>query len=61
MYEGISASCKNACAVTLKSCRWDYVINEMFLYIEKEKCFMMKQFGDGIATLYEIVLACRWV
>jgi hypothetical protein len=29
----------------------------MFLYLEKEKCFMMKQFGDGIATLYEIVLA----
>jgi hypothetical protein len=22
---------------------------------------MMKQFGDGIATLYEIVLACCWV
>ncbi len=28
----------------------------MFLYLEQEKCFMMKQFGDGIATLYEIVV-----
>ncbi len=33
----------------------------MFLYLEKEKCFMMKQFGDGIATFDEIVLACHWV
>jgi len=56
MYEGISASCTNASLATLKSCRWDYVINETFLYLEKEKCFMMKQFGDEcIATLYEIV------
>jgi len=27
----------------------------MFLYLETEKHFMMKQFGDGFATLYEIV------
>ncbi len=33
----------------------------MFLYLEKEKHFKMKQFGDGIATLYEIVFACHWV
>jgi hypothetical protein len=35
-------------------------MNETFLYLEKEKCFMIKQFGDGIATLYEIVL-CKLV
>jgi hypothetical protein len=62
MNDGISASCKNASLATLKvATEITSVINETFLYLEKEKHFNMKQFGDGIATLYEIVLARRWV
>jgi len=37
MNNGISASCENVSSATLKSCRWDNIIHEMFLYIEKEK------------------------
>jgi len=36
-------SCENVGSATLKSCRWDYITNETFLYLEKEKYFMMKQ------------------
>ncbi len=61
MNDRISASYENASLATLKSHRWDYIITETFLYLEKENCFMMKQFSDGIATLYEIVLAGHWV
>jgi hypothetical protein len=43
MNDGISASYENVSSATLKSCRWDYIINEMSLYLEKEKRFMMKQ------------------
>ncbi len=32
-----------------------------FLCLEKEKHFKMTQFGDSIATWYEMVVACCWV
>jgi len=32
-----------------------------FVYVEKEKHFRMNQFGDSIATCYDIMLYCWWV
>jgi hypothetical protein len=29
--------------------------------LKRRNIFMMKQFGDGITSWYEIVVACRWV
>jgi len=61
MNDGISASCENASLATLKSCRWEYVRNEMCSISWKEETFYDETFGEGIVTCYEMVLACHWV
>jgi hypothetical protein len=61
MNDGISASCKNASPATLKVAAEITSLMKRFYILKRRNIFMMKQLGDAIATLCEIVVACHWV